>query len=198
MPRRYHSEGPRNGKRRYGPIPQFPIPFLEECFRPDFEAGTLTWVARPLRHFPAEGWMKCVNSRFAGTPAIASMQSDGYCAGSLTFEGVQYTVRRCRIIWAMYHGEWPPVNIGHRNDDRGDDRIENLRLQSKSQRAAFSRRTPGPSGIVSVRETGSGYVPMLRGRKLGKFRDLGEAVQVRNMAALEAFGEFARLVEVPA
>jgi hypothetical protein len=102
----------------------------------------------------------------------------------------------------MVHGAWPAQDIGHRNQVFDDDRIDNLRLQSDEQRSAFSRQRPGRTGVrgVLLNDIG-GYVAVVacggRARYLGTFRKLEHAISVRNQAALELYGEFARLSEAP-
>ena len=39
---------------------------------------------------------------------------------------------RSRLIWFWHHGEWPKPFIDHINGNRRDDRIENLRIATRS------------------------------------------------------------------
>lgn len=37
--------------------------------------------------------------------------------------------RADNIAWLLYYGEWPPVNIVHKNKNKADHRIDNLELE---------------------------------------------------------------------
>jgi len=57
-----------------------------------------------------------------------------------------------RVIWAMFHGEWPMNQIDHINGDRSDNRILNLReadFFQNSQNAKIRRdNTSGYPGVT--------------------------------------------------
>jgi hypothetical protein len=196
------SPSPRRRSYRH-PAPQPTIAQLHECFRCDAASGRLYWKHRPASHFVSDHASLAFNAKFAGREAIVTPHPAGYRSGRLTFEGVKYCIRRSRVIWAMTYGAWPELDIGHRNQDFGDDRIENLRQQTESQRAAYTRMSAGRSGVrgVLLNDTG-GYVATIsthrRPRYLGTFRRLADAVDARNAAAAALHGEFARMSEPPA
>lgn len=55
-----------------------------------------------------------------------------------------------RLAWLYVFGEWPPELVDHINGKRGDDRIVNLRLASRSENAANARgkrRRALPKGV---------------------------------------------------
>lgn len=184
------------------PAPEAPVPLIAECFDPDFEAGKLYWRTRPLSHFVSEHAALAFNAKHAGREAIINVHPAGYRAGRITFNGEGYCVRRCRIIWALFYGAWPTMQIGHRNQDFGDDRIENLREQSGSQRGAYGRHRPGRSGLrgIHLNDIG-GYVANVgvggRMRYIGTFDTVEQAIAARNAAAIAIHGDFARLTTPP-
>ena len=53
-----------------------------------------------------------------------SIDKDGYLI--IKFKGIQYKAHR--IAWVLYYGRFPKDNIDHINNDRTDNRINNLRL----------------------------------------------------------------------
>ena len=62
------------------------------------------------------------------------------------------TIFAHRIAWAMYYGKWPDKLIDHRNGDKGDNHIENLRdvsTQWNSQNTRKPRRK-NKSGYLGV------------------------------------------------
>lgn len=50
----------------------------------------------------------------------------GYLAVQL--DGIGYLVHR--IIWCMVYGEFPPMTMYHKNDDRKDNKLSNLQLKN--------------------------------------------------------------------
>jgi hypothetical protein len=85
---------------------------------------------------------------------------DGEIAGDLTPKGYwrvqigDHKYFRAKIVWCMVHGNWPK-EVDHRNRQRSDDRIENLREATHSQNIAHQpprKRTTGlPNGVYRHR-----------------------------------------------
>ncbi len=87
----------------------------------------------------------------------------GDVAGSLNGAGYRYikicgvSVRASRLAWFYVHGTWPVAEVDHKNQDRGDDRIENLREATRSQNnqnRTAARRDSG-TGLMGVSQRGS-------------------------------------------
>jgi hypothetical protein len=58
-------------------------------------------------------------------------------------------VRKCRdkfmahrIIWAMHYGRWPKVGIDHKNGNKTDNRIENMRETTQFQNSKNAQKYP--------------------------------------------------------
>jgi len=91
----------------------------------DPATGELTWRERPLATFKTSSAGVAWNKRFAGKPALASINAAGYRCGNLAGRNRMAH----RIAWYHYYGVWPDGHINHINGIRTDNRIENLRLQ---------------------------------------------------------------------
>lgn len=87
----------------------------------DPESGHLYWKQRPIER----GW----NRKFqSGNPA-------GYLAPSgyimLNVGGKLH--RAHRVIWLMVYGTWPEHTVDHVNQNRSDNRLENLRAATRAE-----------------------------------------------------------------
>lgn len=103
----------------------------------DPETGEMTWSARSpdmFRPNPAltpEKACEVWNRRFAGGPALTSLDSDGYRSGTIA----NVRVQAHKVAWAMSRGDWPTKGmvVDHINGDRTDNRAANLRIVSWSE-----------------------------------------------------------------
>ena len=68
------------------------------------------------------------------------LEKDGY--RRVMFAGKAYPIHR--VIWTMFYGEIPKGKfIDHLNGERADNRIENLRVATKSQNELNKKSTKG-------------------------------------------------------
>jgi hypothetical protein len=86
----------------------------------------------------------------------------GYAAGSIvgTPHSAGYVYcnvdgHRCyahQLAWCYVHGDWPEGELDHRNGVRNDNRIDNLRLATRSQNMLNKHRPRGDnqSGFLGV------------------------------------------------
>lgn len=103
-----------------------------------------------------------------------------------------------RVAWLLHYGEWPEGIVDHKNGDRSDNRIENLRLATPSQNAAnaklYKTNTSGFKG-VSERSPGKFRAYIYKDKKmirLGQYSTAEEAYQAHVKAANDLHGEFFR------
>ncbi len=125
----------------------------------------------------------------------------------------KYTVYGQR--WAVENGLYrlvrlhreilkPPAGlvVDHADGNGLNNTRSNLRLATRSQnnsnRAIRSDNSSGYVGISPIRSKWRAVI-QVRGKiiHLGAFSDLRDAVEARNAAAIQYFGEFARLAVVP-
>lgn len=118
--------------------------------------------------------------------AQAGVRSGPYLHVSI--RSIKYTIHR--LVWFWHYGYWPEY-IDHINGDYLDNRIENLRECNQTQNAGNANwgelRGIEKHGLkYRVRITGTGWR-----KEIGSFMSLDEAINARDMAHLEYFGEFA-------
>lgn len=113
----------------------------------DPHTGNFTWMTR-------SDVGKIWNSRYAGKTAFSTVLSNGYLSGSIN----KKTLLAHRVAWAIYYGYFPACDIDHINMDKKDNRIENLRLSTRSQnmfnRGKQLNNTSGYKGVSLHKPTG--------------------------------------------
>jgi hypothetical protein len=120
---------------------------------------------------------------------------DGYWA--ITVFGHSY--RAGRLAWFFTHDEWPSNEIDHINGVRDDDRIENLRVATRSQNVANTKKKCSSRNLlkgVSTARRGKRYVAQIRingkNTRIGAYDSEKEAHDAYVAAAQKEFGPFAR------
>lgn len=108
-------------------------------------------------------------------------------------------IRRHRLVYLYVHGSMPE-QINHINGDLTDDRPENLRPVTISQRQMSKRGKLGrdlPKGISQQNAGCKLFYARIKldgkQRYLGSFETVEEAAAAYDAAAKNLFGEFARL-----
>lgn len=101
-----------------------------------------------------------------------------------------------RVAWLLMTGDWPNGFIDHRNLDRADNRWCNLREATSEQNTVNSPGRGKWAKGVSFHKRSGKFVAQIkvsgRSRHLGSFETEGEAAQSYAVAAVEAWGEYAR------
>ncbi|OZY45839.1 HNH endonuclease [Pseudomonas lundensis] len=153
---------------------------VAEILEYDPVTGVLTWRVPPRTH-----------------PRLLNQPAGSIARGYLTvkIDGRRY--RGHHIAWLLTHGEWPNQEVDHRNLQRLDNRIVNLRLASPAQNQANKVRRLGKKTAKGVRPLISGnFSARIRVKgvllSLGVFPSEQEASDAYMIAALNHYGEFAR------
>jgi hypothetical protein len=127
----------------------------------------------------------------------------GGCTELDGYRSIQLDCRKYqahRVAWFYVNGRWPVGKLDHRNNQRADNPIDNLREASNGDNAANARlRKDNTSGFkgVSRDPRSPRWIALIRKNRkqiyLGSFDTREEAYAVYCAAAVKHFGEFARI-----
>ncbi len=159
-----------------------PIPAdVSDLLAYDENAGILTWKVSSARRI------------HVGDVAGSARSPDGYAR--VEIRGVGYMAHR--IAWTIAFWDPGDKQVDHRDGDRLNNRITNLRLASREDNARncrVSRNTSGAHGVWWNKETQkwrAGINDNGRTRHLGYFHKIEDAAAAYRAAADELHGEFA-------
>lgn len=151
-----------------------------------------------LNYEPETGvftWRVTRNGRARKGSAAGRVHPQGYV--HITLFNRTYSAHR--LAWFYVHGEWPAGDLDHSNRVRHDNRIENLRLATRSQNAANrSIQSSSTTGVKGVRwhkrdKRWEARIEIGGHRKhLGQFTRIEDAAEAYRVAAKQHFGDFAR------
>ena len=168
---------------------EIPISDLKEIVWYEPQSGKLFWKLRPLKYFAVHSFSKkfdhscnAWNARYAGT-LIKRKNSNGYVV--LSALGVRIPAHRA--VWALHNEKWPSGEIDHINQNKLDNRIENLRDVSHSINLRnVGIRANNKSGMTGVifdnsRNKFKAFIA-INGRTitLGRYLTFGDAAQARS------------------
>jgi len=150
----------------------------------DGETGLWRWRDATARVNRKAGW-------FAGAPI-----ANGYM--TLRVDGVTYYSHR--LAWLWVYG-YMPESLDHKNRDKTDNRIDNLRESSKSTNVINSKtRIDSSSGYAGISMHNNGrwhaYINKDGVRYSKYFKTKEEAIAWRQAKQEELFGEFGKIVSL--
>lgn len=130
----------------------------------------------------------------AGMP-FGKLDKDGYL--QITIDARCYRVHR--LAWLYIYGFHPPGMIDHKNTDKLDNRIDNLRIATASENACnISARVISKSGVKGVVYNKANRNWVAKVKHLGEvvlygiFQTIEEAEIAAISARAKHHGEFAR------
>ncbi len=154
---------------------------IKALFDYDPESGILTWL-------------RGGNGVSVGN--VAGHDARGYV--ELSLGGKKYPAHN--IIWLWMKGEFPERELDHENLIRSDNRFSNLRPATRPQNSGNvgmrSHNTSGFKGVTWNQSSRSWIAQMGQlGKRiyLGSFADKEDAARAYDRAAVEYFGDFARI-----
>lgn len=176
---------------------------LKRLIRYDADNGRMYWLARTPDMFApgnksSEANCAAWNKKYAGKEALTADHGTGYRHGQIR----GHHVFRHRVAFALHFGRWPSGLIDHRDGDRSNDRISNLRDASATENVLNSAPRSGAKshfkGVTrSKSRTAKPWVARCTiggsSRNLGGFASEEDAARAYDTAALQMHGEFARL-----
>lgn len=146
---------------------------------------------RNVRYDPETGqffWLVSKRGPVKAGDRAGSIGAKGYLY--VKIEQVKYAA--ARLAWAMYHNEQPPDEIDHRDGDRQNNQIRNLRPATRQQNA---ENVTG-SGVRYEADRAKWLARITVRYKqlnLGRFDTEADARAAVNAAKLALRGDYARL-----
>jgi hypothetical protein len=155
---------------------------LRRCVDYNPETGVLVWREKYSRFSPIK-----VGSE------IGSPNKSG-----LHFSFARKDLLCHRVAWFLYYGEWPETFLDHKNGCPKDNRLQNLRLATRSQntinRKSHKNTTSPYLGVCLVTKSQKWRASIGSSRTyLGEYDSEVKAAKAYNKAAKELYGEYARL-----
>jgi len=139
-------------------------------------------------------WKERISIRIT-VGSVAGWLQSGYLRTRI--DGVFYYQHR--LAWLWVHGVWPPEQIDHKDMNRENNRIANLRLATKSQNGANARvrshSKNGLKGIIWDKQRGRWRARIRHDGRVFHLGDFHTALEAHNAyvsKAQELFGDFAR------
>lgn len=170
-------------ERRRQEAPPFAAELLRTLFIYDPSSGVLVWA-------------KSGPNRRKGEIA-GGFDKDGYRRVGV----FSRQILASHIIWILVHGRLPDGDIDHRDLNRSNDRLDNLREADRRSNIANTNlrctNTSGFKGVYFNRQNGKWRARIRDHYKhihLGDFDAPEEAGEAYRQAAVLMYGEFARVV----
>ena len=139
-------------------------------------------------------WRKKISKKtVVGNEAGTMRKIDGYRQIMID----RCTYRTHRLIYLYHHG-WLPEIIDHINQDKSDNRIENLRSATRTENAYNCKLRPdntsGVKGVTWSKAKRKWVARLYADRRcvnLGRFADKHEAIAAVTTARIQYHGAFA-------
>lgn len=150
---------------------------------------------RDLLHYDPETGVFTRRTQTAPVVKIGGVAGTKLVTGyiGLSVDGKLYLAHR--LAWLYVHGNWPTKNIDHKDRDRSNNRIDNLRLCNQSQNTAnSSRKATGIKGVSwfkSRQKWRARITVQYKEQHIGYFDSIEDAQAAYRAKAAELFGEFA-------
>ncbi|MGR3525067.1 MAG: HNH endonuclease signature motif containing protein [Paracoccaceae bacterium] len=162
---------------------------LRQLLRYEPETGKLFWKPRARIWFKSERAFAIWNARYPGTPALSSIDRNGYGIGAILKDR---HARSHVVAWAITTGSYPKGHIDHINGVRDDNRIENLRDVSRTENQRNLRMNrnnkSGQMGVYWLERCSRWWAFISSGNariSLGYYENLDDAISARKSAEID-------------
>ncbi len=158
------------------------------------DTGELIWRPRPVSDFKNQRACNTWNAQLTGKVAGYINKSTGY--RYICVDAVRFLAHR--LIYAWHHGACPAdLQIDHRDGDRSNNRVGNLRLATHAENSQNSVKrsdnTSGHRGVCWDKQTQKFQAQIKtnnRNKHLGYFQSAEEAAAAYAQAARIHHGAF--------
>lgn len=177
------------------------VEYVRQCLR--YEDGKLFWLIRPREHFSCDQAWKTWNKRYSLNEAgnlsnVGRKKTNQYNPRwSLVLDYNRYY--RCKIVWMLHGREIPkrPLEIDHIDKCNTNDKIDNLRVATRSQQEANKginiTNTSGAKGVFLWKNRFKVSIKVdKKNKSIGIFDTIEEAKIAYAEAGKKYFGEFFR------
>jgi len=155
---------------------------VRELVSYDHATGLAIWNARGREWFKRDQDHVTWNKRFAGRPALNSVDKNGYRCGCI----LSHPTSLHRIAYAWMTGNWPTDSIDHINRDKLDNRWVNLRhvtaKENQRNTALSKNNNSGHNGVHWSKGAKKWQSTITVDRKtiyLGVYEHIADAVSAR-------------------
>lgn len=152
------------------------LKLVRHHFNYDPITGVLSWLVPRAKRTPT-------GSRFGGIN-----KNSGYRQGKFLNKSYQ----EHRLIWFIYYGKWPEGEIDHKNHDRSDNRLQNLRdvprIHNSRNQKMHKVNSSGKMGVSWYKPKQKWVARIRDGKKdvyLGYFINLDDAIKAREDAEVK-------------
>jgi hypothetical protein len=165
------------------PLTQIEIDAIQSSWMTD-ASGVLRWKRKP-------------NGRNIGDIVGISTRPSGHQNVCLSINGKLKGFVLARIVWFLRTGQYPKLEVEHKDCNPNNNSIENLRLSNRSENLCNTRlRADNKTGHKGIYPRyGKWVVQIWKNAKchnLGIYESIETAITIRNLAIQRFHGEFAR------
>jgi hypothetical protein len=190
--RRFRAKNPVIGnKRSYEHLKKVgpniaTVEMMQEMISYNKETGKLTWKKKPK------------SSKIEIGDECGRLRKDGYREICLN----KQHIKSHRAAWAIHHGVLPDGEIDHKDGDKTNNSIDNLRIATKQQNS-FNKPKPShnTSGYRGVAKYGNKWMARIKIKGvteyLGTYEKIEDAAKAYAKRAKEIHGEFFNKGELP-